>query len=470
MAFLPAMLRAQWSTPGKWPEICKPFKIIAPETDLPVSMTIKGQDGMKRSVLIIADDPQFREWLGCIVSTCWPKITLEYCRVASAPMYLDSAEHDRYQLIVARTGFRNHAEQTTCIFLMRILNLESHPEIVLISDDAIELERAKTTKLGMAYCLETRQATISTFKKIFEQIAQKTATSDGRISDGAPSIPGYVIESALAATYTTTVYRAYSEKHGADVALKVSGTNAVEYGKAHRLTLRQEYDVLRKIGGQHVAQVYEYGETDQLAYMSMEYFPNGTISRYMRKYGRKVSRAHYMLQVARALREVHDAGYLHLDLKPDNVMIRENGSPAIIDFGISKRIVAAQNQDRQEYSLGSPYFISPEQARGDSMDVRTDIYSFGALWFCVFTGRTPFAGRTLAELSRVREGAAPSMGRILKHYQPIVDKTLAANPDSRFNSVDELIESIEHYVSCATGVHKVPDVWDLEAQAFLQIG
>ena len=104
------------------------------------------------------------------------------------------------------------------------------------------------------------------------------------------------------------------------------------------------------------------------------------------------------------------------------------------------------------------------------MDVRTDIYSFGALWFCVFTGRTPFAGRTLAELSRVREGAAPSMGRILKHYQPIVDKTLAANPDARFNSVDELIESIEHYVSCATGVHKVPDVWDLEAQAFLQIG
>ena len=425
---------------------------------------------MRRSALIIADDPKFREWLGCVVSTCWPKITLEYCRSAGAPMYLDSADLDRYRLIVVRTGFRGHAEQSTCIFLMRILQLESHPEVVLISDDANELERAKTTTLGMAYCLQTREATIPTFKRVFDEIRQKTATADGNASDGAPFIPGYVIESSLAATYTTTVYRAYSGKHGTDVALKVSGTNSVEYGNFHRLSLRGEYDVLRKLGGQYVAQVHEYGETDQLAYIALEYFPNGTISQYMRQRRRQVSRVHYLLQVAKALREVHDAGFLHLDLKPDNVMIREDGSPAIIDFGISKRIVAARHQDKQKYSLGSPYFVSPEQARGDPMDVRTDIYSFGALWYCMFTGRTPFAGRTLAELSRVREDTAPSMGHALRHYQPIVDRTLAADPEDRFASADELIENIEYYVSSATGIHQLLDVRELESQASQRFG
>ncbi|MHC4783712.1 MAG: serine/threonine-protein kinase [Planctomycetota bacterium] len=424
---------------------------------------------MKRSALIIADDPQFREWLGCVVSTCWPKITIEYCPSASAPLYLDSTEHDRYRLIVVQTGFRSRTEQTICIFLMRILNLELHPEIVLISDDATELERAKTTKLGMAYCLQTKQATIPTFRHIFEEITQKTAAPDGEASDGAPFIPGYVIDRSLAATYTTTVYRAYSGKHGTDVALKVSGKNSIEYESFHRLTLRQEYDVLRKLGGQYIAQVYEYGETDQLAYIALEYFPNGAINQYLRQRGHKLSRVHYLLQVARALREVHDAGFLHLDLKPDNVLIREDGSPAIIDFGISKRIVAAQHQEKQKFSLGSPYFVSPEQARGGPMDVRSDIYSFGALWFCIFTGRTPFAGRTLAELSREWEGATPSMGHVLQPYQPIVDKTLAADPDARFSSADELIENIEYYLSSATGMHQIADVREMEAQASLRV-
>lgn len=422
---------------------------------------------MKRSALIIADDPRFREWLGCVVSTCWPKITLEYCRLAGAPLYLDSTDIKRYQLIVVRTGFRSFAEQTTCIFLMRILNLESHPEIVLISDDASELERAKTTKLGMAYCLQTRQATTPTFKRICEQVAQKSAIAEGQASDGAPIIPGYVIERSLASTYKTTVYRAYSEKYGTHVALKVCGINAVEYGSSHRLTLRQEFEVLRKLGGRYVARAFEYGEADRLAYMALEYFPNGTLGQFMQRYGRKVSRLHYLLQVAKALREVHGAGFLHLDMKPDNVLIRENGSPALIDFGISKRILAARYQGKQNLSLGSPYFVSPEQARGEPLDVRSDIYSFGALWYYVFTGRTPFAGRTLAELARVRQDAAPTMGYALKRYQPIVDRTLAADPDARFASTDELVESIEYYFSSATGIHLVSELRATEEQAFL---
>jgi serine/threonine-protein kinase PpkA len=154
----------------------------------------------------------------------------------------------------------------------------------------------------------------------------------------------------------------------------------------HQLTLRKEYETLRKLGGEYVAHAYDYGEEGDLAYMALEYFPRGTIGNLFAVAGRNASRVAYLRRVAESLRAIHEAGFLHLDLKPNNVMIRADGSPALIDFGISKRIVVARYQNGVSYSLGSPYFMSPEQMRGESLDERSDIYSFGALWFRIFTG------------------------------------------------------------------------------------
>jgi hypothetical protein len=419
---------------------------------------------MKRCALIISDDLRFREWLGHNVSLRWPKMMLEYCRLANAPMYLDRAELERYQLIVVRLGFSTFAEITTCIFLMRILNLPSHPEIILIADDPAEVVRAKTTKLAKAHCLQTSEVKAGTFEAVLEDIAARETQADGSPCDGAPSIPGYVIECPLAATYSTTVYRAFSKRLGKDVALKVCASKPLGYGDYHQLTLRQEYDVLRSLSDEYVAAAYEYGEVDELGYMALEYIPRGSLSRFIRENGRRVSRVDYMLRVAKGLREIHNAGFLHLDLKPNNVLIREDGSPVLIDFGISKRILLARYQDRQVFSMGSPYFMSPEQARGEPLDVRSDIYSFGALWFRIFTGRTPFSGRTFEELRMARANLAPSMGDVLWHYQPIVDKTLAADRDARFSTAQELIDNIEFYSMNATGMHRQLDLQELERQ------
>ena len=205
---------------------------------------------MKRSALIISDDIRFREWVGCNVTMRWPKMVLEYTRLANAPMYLDRADLDRYQLIIVQTGFHSFSEIQTCIFLVRILSLESAPAVVLISDDPAELEKAKTTKLGKAYCLPTAQATPAMFQAIFEDAADKTSEIEAAPSDGAPTIPGYSIECPLAATYATTIYRAFSSDLGRVVALKVCNSKPVIYGNYHQLTLRQEYDALRKLGGE----------------------------------------------------------------------------------------------------------------------------------------------------------------------------------------------------------------------------
>jgi serine/threonine protein kinase len=305
------------------------------------------------------------------------------------------------------------------------------------------------------------------FQAIFDDIAQNEGEEGTVSSDGAPSIPGYEIQYPLAATYSTTVYRAHSEELNTDVALKVCNSQPVCYGNYHQLSVRQEFDILRKLGGEYVAHAYEYGEIDNMAYMALEYFPNGCLSQYIRTNGRKISRVEYLLKVAKGLRDIHEGGFLHLDLKPNNVLIRENGSPALIDFGISKRILLARHQERQVFSLGSPYFMSPEQARGEPLDERSDIYSFGALWFRIFTGRVPFGGRTFDELRQARDGRAPSMGDVLRHYQPIVDKTLTPDRDERFASVEELIENIEYYASSATGIYRCLDLQEIQGQVSL---
>jgi serine/threonine-protein kinase PpkA len=138
-------------------------------------------------------------------------------------------------------------------------------------------------------------------------------------------------------------------------------------------------------------------------------------------------------------------------------MIRADGSPALIDFGISKRVVVARYQEGLSYSMGSPHFMSPEQMRGEPLDERSDIYSFGALWYRIFTGQTPFPGRSFEEIRQAREDlVAPSMGDALKPYQPIVNKTLAGARDQRFSTAQELIDNIDYHFGTATGINRIP--------------
>jgi serine/threonine protein kinase len=101
--------------------------------------------------------------------------------------------------------------------------------------------------------------------------------------------------------------------------------------------------------------------------------------------------------------------------------------------------------------------MSPEQMRGEPLDERSDIFSFGALWFRIFTGDVPFPGRTFEEIRLARNDlAAPSMGSALGHYQPIIDRTLAGARDVRFETVEELIDNIDFLFGSATGVNRIP--------------
>jgi hypothetical protein len=445
-------------------EICRSIgKKKAVKFASAMAVTINKRIAMKRCALIISDNLEFREWLGCHVTTRWPKIMMEYAKTSNGPMYLDRAQLDRYRLIIVRQGLQSIAELTTCIFLLRILNLDSRPEIIFIAEDAEQLNAAKSTRLGELHCLLASEVTSAKIQAVLEKIAHWDLKHADNLGEGAPEIPGYTIRKPIAGTYTSTVYRAFGTEQAKEVALKICQLNTFGHSEYHRLTLREEYEILRELDGQYVPDVYEYGEKNGLSYLAMEYLPRGSIQKLFANSARSICRVEYMLHVAEALRQIHNAGILHLDLKPNNVLIREDGTPALIDFGISKRIEAARRQERAGCSMGSPYFMSPEQIRGGPLDERSDIYSFGVLWFRIFTGRTPFRGRTIDEISAAREhGSVPSMGYALRHYQPIVNRTLVNAPEDRFANAQELIDHIKLYSIEATGSYRAPHLTGLQ--------
>ncbi len=146
-----------------------------------------------------------------------------------------------------------------------------------------------------------------------------------------------------------------------------------------------------------------------------------------------------------ALRIVHHAGILHRDLKPPNVMLRENDDVALIDFGLARNLEGGLSSTRTGVLRGSPYYMSPEQALGEELDARTDLYSLGIIFYEMLTGRKPFAGTSAIEVLQQHVNAPlPTLPERHAQHQPLIDRMLAKARDQRFASAEEVIEAIAH--------------------------
>jgi serine/threonine protein kinase len=175
----------------------------------------------------------------------------------------------------------------------------------------------------------------------------------------------------------------------------------------------------------------------------MEYLPSGTLASRILEGLTSRTALRIVSQVARALDAIHSQGIVHRDLKPANILFRPDGRPVIVDFGLAKNLGWDSSLTVAGQLLATPRYMSPEQCLGHAVDARSDLYSLGAVFYEMLTGRKLFGTENVANLVNAHLHApVPRLPDRLAGYQPIIDRLLAKDPRERFQSARELFAKI----------------------------
>lgn len=288
--------------------------------------------------------------------------------------------------------------------------------------------------------------------------ARSTAPQDGQPIDPAeiPQIRGYEILGRIGRGGTSTVWRARHLETNRDVALKL--INASAMGPQSRRRFEREVEIAARMEHRHIARLYDSGIQGGYLFAAMELVQGVSLDRHVKQ--QKLNRVQILELVAvicDAVQYTHQRGVIHRDLKPANILVSEDGQPHVLDFGLAKSQLLEQQMET--YSLdgtvaGTLGFMSPQQAAGQSelVDTRSDVYSLGAILYCLLTGRTPhnLSGSHIQAVRRAAEeevtrprSADPTLdGEI----EAILLKALARDPGARYASAGAMADDLRHYL------------------------
>jgi serine/threonine protein kinase len=264
-------------------------------------------------------------------------------------------------------------------------------------------------------------------------------------------IPGYELVSELGEGGMATVYLAIQHSLDRKVAIKVMRRELrVSNGPMPEFERRflLEGRTMAKLPHRNIVAVYDIVTSDEIAYISMELLEGGTLSDRMRN-GLSLGEAiGVVVQLANGLEYAHRNGVIHRDLKPSNVMFRDPTTPVLTDFGIAKQSdVMASRITQTGLVLGTPTYMSPEQASGREIDGRSDQYSLGVLFYELLTGKPPFVGDTpIAVLMGHALQPPPPLPDELQALQPVFDRMLAKNPSDRFTNLQDFTRALRGLV------------------------
>ena len=270
----------------------------------------------------------------------------------------------------------------------------------------------------------------------------------------------YRILEALAKGGMGEVYLAEDTNLGRRVAIKFPMLESNE--RDFRARFLREARAVSELSSPYIATVFDYGETSEgRPFLVMEYVRGRTLSRLMRK-GLTVSRVLEIVEaVASALDEAHSRGIVHRDIKPSNIMVNDRGQVKVLDFGLAKQM----NEDKLHESepeaqtllavhtrsgamVGTPAYLSPEQAMGGNVDGRSDLFALGGVFYECLTGHAAFPGTSLIEIAaNVIHFEPPPPSSVSPAVPPELDsiilKSLAKNPEKRYQSAAELISDVQ---------------------------
>lgn len=255
----------------------------------------------------------------------------------------------------------------------------------------------------------------------------------------------YEILEVLGRGGTGSVYRAVDLELDEEIALKVLTVEAFLEGTQAVQTLKQEIRVARKITHPNVVRTHDLGEADGVRFLTMEFVPGTTLREVIDRRGALSLAPGLQIgkQLLRGLGAVHDAGILHRDVKPQNVMVLPSGVVKLMDFGIARSTDFSGKPEGDGLTVGTPSYMSPEQARGLPLDVRSDIYSVGIVLFEMFVGSRPFDAPNMYDTIRKQISEAPPVPRSLRPDLPealeaLILACLSKDPARRPPSAQDL--------------------------------
>ncbi len=245
------------------------------------------------------------------------------------------------------------------------------------------------------------------------------------------------------------VYKARCHRLNRLVAIKILKSDLADNADFRR-RFHDESQAVAQLSHANIVSVYDVSTNPDREYIVMELIDGITLKQYMERRGRMDWREslHFITQIMRGLSHAHSRGIIHRDIKPQNIMVLRDGSVKVADFGIA--CLANQGQTLTQEALGSVHYISPEQARGDRIDARSDIYSAGVVLYEMLTGRLPFAGDSAVSVAIQHLSSVPLAPRDIDPSIPeplelICMKAMNSDPNKRYASADAMIEDLEKF-------------------------
>jgi len=240
----------------------------------------------------------------------------------------------------------------------------------------------------------------------------------------------------------SSVHLAERTGDGQMVVLKILDRNlALDPEYVQRFIL--EAKLVADLDSPYVVKIYDHGFTNNYGYIAMEFFGRGDLKQLI-SYGIAPQDAlAYLYNIVCGLDAIHGINVVHRDLKPANIMFRSDGSMALADFGISKRLGSDMALTHVGSIVGTPHYMSPEQARGQPVDQRADLYSAGIIFYEMLTGEPPYSGDTVsAVLFQHLHAAIPVLEGPLVRYQPLLEKLMAKDVGDRFQNASDLLRTL----------------------------
>ena len=253
----------------------------------------------------------------------------------------------------------------------------------------------------------------------------------------------YSIESLVGVGGMANVYRGTDLKTGNQIAVKVLKDEFLDNEELVR-RFKNESKAISILSHPNIVKVYDVSVTDKLQYIVMEYVDGITLKEYLKQRGGALTwkeTVHFATQILSALQHAHSKGIIHRDVKPQNIKM--------MDFGIA-RFSRAQSQTVSDKAIGSVHYISPEQAKGERTDARTDIYSVGVMLYEMLSGRLPFDGDGAVSIAIMQISEKPKPLAEIAPQTPaglrqITEKAMEKDPDKRYQSAQEMLAAIEEF-------------------------